>query len=216
MDMNSTGVSVYGVAFLIISLLVFTVGVLLLIFGISSTIKRKKSIGRIVAGGILVIHGLVLTFFSVMIVLSGASNKIAMNSEDVNEMNSRIIAALESNDPDEMAALSARSGYSGDVPDLSGMNDFFFHIDGKITSVNGQPVGSAYRNKVTSYTFWYAVKTDSSKSYTVQIDFIVSSPDESHIGVQQIILKDGRDVIGKYGTKPDFGTMEKGLPGKKR
>ena len=161
-------------------------------------------------------NGLVLIFFSAMILLSGASNKITMSSSDVIEMNGKIINALESNDPDEMAALSARSGYSGDVPDLNGMNDFFSHIDGKITSVKGQPAGSAYRNKVTSYTFLYAVKTDSSKSYTVQVDFIVSAPDESYIGVQQILLKDGRDVIGKYGTKPDFGPVEKGLSGRKR
>ena len=87
-----------GAASLIIFSLLLTGGLILLIISIIKTVKGKKKIGGIVAGGIMTVIGLIMVFYSGMMLFLGSYANGTATSSEVTKMQRKITAAIEEKD----------------------------------------------------------------------------------------------------------------------
>ena len=110
-----SSVTTMGIVLVAVSILAFIGGVLLLIFGILSTIKGKKRIGRIVIGAILLFNGLVMSIVSGMLTITAGRIETDVNDKSSVYSLSRIEAAFYNKNPEMLAMALAENGYSGDA-----------------------------------------------------------------------------------------------------
>ena len=200
--MNS--VSVFSVIFLVVSLLVLIGGVLLLVFGISSTIKGKKRIGRIVAGGILIFYGLASSVISLMFVsVIGRTDTLSMATKESGTV-SLVTTALKQNDAETLAEAFAKEGYSGDAPDKADAEEILKLIEGKVRNVQISTTGIKFKNENSCTTYRIVVITEEEKKYTITAYIMSASDDERYLGVQRISMKDLDGLLYEAGTTPSF------------
>ena len=201
---DMTTISTFGVVFLAVSILVLIGGTLLLVFGISSTIKGKKRIGRIVAGGIMIFYGLATTFLSLIFVASVArTDTVSMATKESGSMQ-LIMTALKENDAQALEESFAKYGYSGEAPYKEDAAGLLKLIEGKVTSVEPSPTGVKFKNKNHCTTYKFIVHTDADQKYTVIAYVLTACSDERYLGVQRIRLTQNNEVLYEAGTVPDF------------
>ena len=95
-----------GIAGLIVFSLLLTGGMILLIISIVKTVRGKKKIGGIVAGGIMTFAGLIMAFYSAMMLFLGGYAGAVATSSEATKMQYKITVAIEQRDEDELADLS--------------------------------------------------------------------------------------------------------------
>jgi len=200
--MNS--ISTFGIVFLAISILVLIGGTLLLVFGISSTIKGKKRIGRIVAGGIMIFYGLATTVLSLIFVRSFIGTDSVGMAKQQSESMQLVMTALKENDAESLKDSFAKVGYSGEAPYPEDAAEFLKLIEGTVTSVEPSPTGVKFKNKDHCTTYKFVVRTDGDEKYTVTVDIITASSNDDYLGVQRIRLTKDGELLYEAGTAPSF------------
>ena len=102
-----------GIPMLIFFVLMLAVGVILLVVSVSKTVKGKKWIGGIIAGGILTFIGFIMVIYSgMMIAMGGYADMIATSSE-ASRIQKKITDSIEEKDEDDLVKLIAETSYSG-------------------------------------------------------------------------------------------------------
>ena len=197
-------ISTFGIVFLAISILVLIGGTLLLIFGISSTIKGKKRIGRIVAGGIMIFYGLTTTILSLIFMASVAGTDPVAKAEKESGSMQLVMTAIKENDPESLEEAFAKEGYSGEGPYKQDAAELLKLIEGSVISVEPSPIGVKFHNKEHCTTYKFVVRTDSDGTYIVTADVITATSQEQCLGVQRIRLTKDGELLYEAGTSPSF------------
>lgn len=198
-----TSVTVMGIVLVCISILAFIGGVLLLIFGILSTIKGKKRIGRIVIGAILLFNGLVMSIVSGMLTITAGRIETDMNDKSSVYSLSRIEAAFYNKNPEMLAMALAENGYSGDAIEAADAKELIGNIEGNVISVKYSSNGIEFHNSTRSAAYRFNVTT-TEKQYIVYVNIITSDSNKNYMGIQYIRMTEDGETLSEFGTKPDL------------
>ena len=132
-----SSVTTMGIVLVAVSILAFIGGVLLLVFGILSTIKGKKRIGRIVSGAILLFNGLVMSIVTGMLTVVAGGIETDMNDKSSTYSLAHIEAAFYNKNPEMLAMALAETGYSGDAIEQKNAKELIESIGHNPTRTEG-------------------------------------------------------------------------------
>ena len=186
-----------------VSILAFIGGVLLLVFGILSTIKGKKRIGRIVIGAILLFNGLVMSIVTGMLTITAGRIETDVNDKSSVYSLSRIEAAFYNKNPEMLAMALAENGYSGDAIEAKDAKELIGNIEGNVISVKYSSNGIEFHNSTRSATYEFRVTT-TEKQYIVYVNIITSDSNKNYMGIQYIRMTEDGETLSEFGTKPDL------------
>ena len=191
-----------GIAGLIVFSLLLTGGMILLIISIVKTVKGKKKIGGIVAGGIMTFAGLIMAFYSAMMLFLGGYAGAVATSSEATKMQYKITVAIKQRDEDELADLFASRSYSGDEIEPEDAEQLFTYLDGYVIS-SKTITGTAYHNDIKEVEYKYILNNEDGDKSTLFIYCITqaNSSNKKYVGIQFIQLNQGKSVT-EYGTKP--------------
>ncbi len=190
-----------GIVLVAVSILAFIGGVLLLVFGILSTIKGKKRIGRIVIGAILLFNGLVMSIVTGMLTIMAGGIETDMNDKSSTYSLAHIEAAFYNKNPEMLAMALAETGYSGDAIEKEKAKELIEYIDGNVIRVKYSSNGIAFHNSTHSAKYEFRVTT-SEKQYIVYMSIITSASNKDYVGVQYIRMSEDGETVFEAGTKP--------------
>ena len=196
-----TSVTVMGIVLVCISILAFIGGVLLLIFGILSTIKGKKRIGRIVIGAILLFNGLVMSIVTGMLTVVAGGIETDMNDKSSTYSLAHIEAAFYNKNPEMLAMALAETGYSGDAIEQKNAKELIESIEGNVIRVKYNSNGIEFHNSTRSATYEFRVTT-TEKQYIVYMNIITSASNKNYMGIQHIRMSEDGETLFDFGTKP--------------
>lgn len=193
-----------GAASLIIFSLLLIGGLILLIISIIKTVKGKKKIGGIVAGGIMTVIGLIMVFYSGMMLFLGSYANGTATSSEVTKMQRKITAAIEEKDEDGLAGLFASRSYSGVEIEPEDAKQLFSYLDDYEISYK-TIAGTSYHNDIREVEYKYILKNDDGDKSTLFFYFIIKANDshQDYVGIQYIHLNQGKSVT-EFGTRPDL------------
>ena len=193
-----------GIPMLIFFVLMLAVGVILLVVSVSKTVKGKKWIGGIIAGGILTFIGFIMVIYSgMMIAMGGYADMIATSSE-ASRIQKKITDSIEEKDEDDLVKLIAETSYSGEEIMHQDIEQLFTYIeDYEISSKS--IVSTSFHNDIKEVKYKYILKSDDGDKCTIFFYCITRAKDENseYIGIQYIQLNQGKSVA-EYGTIPDL------------
>lgn len=195
--------SIIGIVLIIASALMLAGGIVLLVLSIRSTIRKKKRIGGIVWGGILIFMSVMAFIYGIMmIVLNGAANSV-VSDQQTNIAGHNISTAISTKDPDLLADFCAAKSVSGDEVEEDDAEELIDSIEGNVKSVEYTVTGFSSRNSTRCVSYKFDITTSEDK-YTLYVDYITKSSKDGYVGIQRASLRDKDGKVCEFGKKPDL------------
>lgn len=191
-----------GIIAFFVSLLMLIGGVILLVISVVKTVKGKKKIGGIVAGGIMTLLGLITVFYTFGMVLLGGYAGIMATSSEASKIQYKITSAIEDKDADDLSDLFAKRSYSGDEIKPEDAEQLLSYLeDYEISSKS--IAGTSWHNDIKEVEYKYVLENDDGDKSTLIFYCITLANDSNrkYVGIQYIKLTQGKSIT-EYGTKP--------------
>lgn len=194
----------FGIVGLIVFSLLITAGVILLIVSIIKTVKGKKKIGGIIAGGVMTFIGLIMVIYSATMLFMGGYAEAMATSSEASKIQYKITTAIEKRDDEGLADLFASRSYSGQEIEPEDSEQLFSYLDDYEIS-SKSIVSTSFHNDIKEVEYKYILKNDDGDKSTLFFYCITKANDSNkkYVGIQYIQLNQGKSVT-EYGTKPDL------------
>ena len=191
-----------GIIAIILFLMITAGGIILLVVSVLKTVKGNKKIGGIVAGGVMIFMGLLMTFYSgSMLIVGGYADLIATSSE-ASRIERKITDAIAEKDDDALADLFAPRSYSGDEIHPEDAEQLFDYLEDYEISSN-TIVGTSFHNDIKQVEYKFVLENDDGDKSTLIFYCITkaNNSNKKYVGIQYIQLNQGKSFT-EYGAKP--------------
>ena len=198
------GADIITIILSVITLLLLAGGIVLLVLSIRSTIRKKKRIGGIIGGSIMIVFSIIVGCFALFFLMLAAISDSVYNDEKVHTAGMSIERAVEDRDAEYLYGLFASEGYSGRTLGYEEAMVLIYNINGNVEDVKFSVVTVKAGKSNKNIKFKFAIKT-SEGQYILYTDYITESSKDSYLGIHHVKLEDKSGKLCEYGNEPDFG-----------
>ena len=194
----------FGIVFLI-ALIMFILGIVLLV---SAIVKKRpdgtRRKGMLVAGIILMVIGLGAGFISMTLgILSGVS-AMTMGTPEVGETQEDLEDVFENNDKKKIYKMLAGQSVRGDEIEKEDIDELYEEMGDIDDDIEVKVYGYNSNLNFTNITYCIeSFETEEGDDYTLYIDYVVKASDDDLVGIQHVMLKDGKKKVFEAGVAPN-------------